>query len=345
MKKLKWDNKEIIIEIINPNNSYEIKKDYLELLSLYEFKLNSFAIPNFQKRIYEDNEIFYNHKTTDFQRELIDIFFENDYTTMYIGDYNHNYKYKNDFNFIENAILFFNKLNPEFTQEIKKALEDKRIHISEFNKIIAGNCTKINDNCFYYITNNKSESTFLNFVHEITHGITYDYFDYDFKTLYAEMPSILVELLANDYAKNNNLISEFEYTKNLKNINDAYIYNDYQVTSLLKYIIQNNINSIKDINKLSKEYQKENGITFNFKALTKDSLERLLTYTYSAIVAISIYDKYKDNPKKALEIALNIVKNITLDNEKELISYFDIDLENSVLRYVKNSNQLIKKMK
>jgi len=67
---------------------------------------------------------------------------------------------------------------------------------------------------------------------------------------------------------------------------------------------------------------------------------------YSFLVAVSVYENYKNNPRKAIEVMLDILRNVK-NKEREIFDYYNIDINNSINKYLDNNinMQMKKKMK
>lgn len=204
---------------------------------------------------------------------------------------------------------------------------------------------------FYEVQNSDDENFLLTLPHEITHGYINNSFKGKFNRddnnycLYREAPSILIELFANDYYYKNNIIDNAEYVSNYNDLYLRYIYNEIDTISILYEIANSDIKkNKKDIKRYIDDKAKQN-ITYDFtiSELVAFPLEYYLVYLHSALIALSIYDKYKDSPNEGMKIMFEFMKKINLTNEQTLIKEYDLNYRDAVDNYIKRNDILIKK--
>ena len=55
------------------------------------------------------------------------------------------------------------------------------------------------------------------------------------------------------------------------------------------------------------------------------------------------FEKYKDNPKEGMKVAIDIMLNVNEENEKELFELYDINLEKYLNAYNLKNNSSVKR--
>lgn len=360
--KYKWNKKEIItdyakcikniIKYKNYDFLYDI--DYLKDMIFQIFKLPEFY-PEILKKINFKRDLlcdydFTFYDLTNFQRNMLDNIINNTLEENFslFGITNPS---DNNFDYILYLERFSKEISPILYYELKNTIDNKKLYVDESKRNLnfCGTCYSLTNKNYYQIVKDNSNNMFSTLSHELIHGIVNNLsnrkFDKDKKVvLYREVGSILIELYANLYLFNKKLEDKEEYIYNFNRIYLSNIYSDIEIIDFLYRLSKININkntkNIKDL--INKEKDKNPNYDFELYELTDIPLKNYLIYLYSASIALSIYQKYKDNFKEGMEVSLDIVLNITDENEKELLEKYDLDIIEALNIYKKENNSLVK---
>ena len=206
------------------------------------------------------------------------------------------------------------------------------------------------DKNFYKINHTCYNNLFITLNHENVHGtfnkISNRKFDKNKKLiLYREVGSILIELYGSCYLYENGYIDDSQYSFLHDSVYLTNIYNDAELTDFL-YKMANasfdkNIKTMKKV--INSEIQINPNYDFKINELNELPLSYYLIYLYSAAIAICLFEKYKDNPKEGMKVAIDIMLNVNEENEKELFELYDIDLERYLNEYKFKNKCLVKR--
>lgn len=365
MNNYNWDNKEIIrtyfkkiFEYIKSNNEREKQELLIDLDNLKDMIMFSiFKLPSIMpskinaKKYFDLDKSFLEEETTKFQRkklsECIPLVLKSNIT---IDDFSTTYK--ND-KIVEEALNFLNNLNPKLHEFLISSIKNNRLKINDNKHKMTFSGTTYSLQCYSFleILLNSYSNPFITLNHETIHGyindVTNRKFDiYNKYILYREVGSILSEIYSNNYLYINNLISYNEYVTNFIDVFNSTSYNDIEIIDVLFYLASNpdQKNSITEVKKFIREKQKKNP-TYDIKIneLIENPLKKHLIYLYSAMIAISIYDNFKDDQKGAIDAALDIMISISPNNEEELFDKYKLNPERALVNYVDECNSLVKK--
>lgn len=366
IKTYKWDKKEILLEylkclkgILNICNKSKIEylydKDYLEDMLHVIFKF-SYTYPKFfryinLKKDLNSDEYFSNNVLTKFQNDKINEIIK----TTVKNDFFYIYKCE-EFNNSETDILtiknFLKELNLLLYDEFNITINNNKLYIDDSDKeyLYAGSCFSLKDKNYYHVICNNYNNLFLSINHENVHGLINRLSNRKFdknKTLrlYREVGSILVEMYGNEYLYKNQLINEEQY---IYNYNSIYLINMYDQIEVIDFLYRLSKMSFRkdfiNIKKMIKQEMKvKPNYDFKLTELNELPLEHYLIYLYSSAIAISLFNMYKDEPKKGIDAAIDIMLNINENNEKEIFEKYNIGFEKALNDYKKNNNYLIKK--
>lgn len=367
-KTYKWNKKEIllkylqclkhILDIRNTNKQEDFfDRDYLadmidEIIgkSYHYSRFNRYL--SLERDLHCDEE-FINEKTTVFQRKkiekIIEVVLNDDF--LYINEL---LRFKNNKNDILMVKEFLKNINSLLYYELNTVIESNGLYVDEvkINKECAygGSCFSLKDKNYYQIILDDYNSLFLTLNHENVHGLINKLSNRKFdrnKTLrlYREVGSILIEMYGNEYLYKNNLIDEEHY---IYNYNSIYLINMYDQIELIDFLykisrmsFKKNVTNMKKI--INQEIKLRPNYDFKLEELTELPLEHYLIYLYSAAIAISLFDMYKEEPKKGMDAAIDIMLNIDENNEKEIFEKYNIEIETALDSFKKKNNYLVKK--
>lgn len=359
----KWNKNEIIKEYINSikniiktkGNNYEYKydKDYLkdmisEIFNLPHYYPKIFSYILFKSDLIKDEE-FTKYDLTNFQKDIINKIFKNTLNDE-IKIYTINYK--SNYNYLNNLKKFLIQTSPILYNEFNNVINKNRLYIDSNakNKDFSGSCYSLKDKNYYQIINNSYNDLLLSISHELVHGVVNSLsnrkFDKDNKVcLYREVGSMLIELFVNEYLYKNKLITKEEYLFNNNNLYSTYIYYDVELIDFLYRLsmenIDKNIHNIKG--RINDEKKKNMMYDFELNELNMRPLKYHLIYFYSCAIAISLFNKFKDNPKEGINAAFNIMLAINQSNEKELFNKYNIDVEYDINKFKAENIKSLKK--
>lgn len=364
--KYKWNKKEIfktylenIREIYGYGNIIErlYDKDYLEDMIHETLKLPYYYPKilrhlNFKNDMNEDYN-FVNEVLTPFQKEKIEIIIKNalEYNFNYSLKYN---PYKENTDYIKLTKEYLKNISLTLYDELNNVIDNNRLYIDKHkdsdNIAFAGSCYSLEDKNFYKINQTCYDNLFITLNHENVHGtfnkISNRKFDKNKKlALYREVGSILIELYGSCYLYENGYIDDSQYSFLHDSVYLTNIYNDAELTDLL-YKMANvsfdkNIKTMKKV--INSEIQINPNYDFKINELNELPLSYYLIYLYSAAIAICIFEKYKDNPKEGMKVAIDIMLNVNEENEKELFELYDINLEKYLNAYKLKNNSSVKR--
>lgn len=364
--KYKWNKKEIfktylenIREIYGYGNIIErlYDKDYLEDMIHETLKLPYYYPKilrhlNFKNDMNEDYN-FVNEVLTPFQKEKIEIIIKNalEYNFNYSLKYN---PYKENTDYIKLTKEYLKNISLTLYDELNSVIDNNRLYIDKHkdsdNIAFEGSCYSLEDKNFYKINHTCYNNLFITLNHENVHGtfnkISNRKFDKNKKlALYREVGSILIELYGSCYLYENGYIDDSQYSFLHDSVYLTNIYNDAELTDLL-YKMANasfdkNIKTMKKV--INSEIQINPNYDFKINELNELPLSYYLIYLYSAAIAICIFEKYKDNPKEGMKVAIDIMLNVNEENEKELFELYDINLEKYLNTYKLKNNSSVKK--
>lgn len=164
--------------------------------------------------------------------------------------------------------------------------------------------------------------------------------------LYREVGSLLIEIYANEYLLRNKLISYDEYVTNFSDLLLNNIYNDIEIIVIL-FTFAKNLEMKNDLSNVKKFIDDKACVNPNYdikiKELTNLPLKHHLIYMYSALIAISLYDNFKDDTKDAIKAALDIMVNVDSNNEEEIFKKYNLNINQSLENYIQKNNQLVMK--
>lgn len=251
------------------------------------------------------------------------------------------------------ASSFFNDINHSLKDELTNAANERRLFIckNKFSKYCAGTTYCVNNENYYKIDLNTISNPIFTLCHEIVHGyiniITKRKFDNQKRViLYREVASLLTEFYLNDYVLKNNLITKNEYVSNFNDFFCVAGYEDIEIIDVLYSICSDEDFDISEkniINFIENKKQERLDYNFDVNELTEIPLKNQLIYFYSFMIAIGIYYKFKDNKSKGMNIAFEIIKSISCDNEEKVLNFYGINPSEAFKRYVDENNELIKK--
>ncbi len=359
--KYNWDKKELIKKQLLVSVAHICNNDdeyFDKLLLNYSNGLNQMinGVHNGMPRLIQYKDNFYYNKdiyelltpyTINNLERIIKIILDNDF--RYLTDL---HKFNNDGDVVKKAFDFFDYIgNEEAKKEIMQAVKTKRISVRKDNKNLpfSGVCYFLLNKPYYLSTYKDYYNNLSILTHEISHGLDYIHCKEDVfkpsKNIYTEITSLLTEIYCTDYQHNIGMVNDYER---------AFITNDIYLTNIddniesihvmLKLCNKLDDFSIASAKKISNKTCEEIKCTPLSTSEMFGSLD-LLTYLYCGVIAICIYEKYKDNPKAGLEEAFNIFKNIDTDNEEELLGNYIKDMKSSIKKYTDDNNELVKKMK
>lgn len=326
------------------------KEYYEDMLFFVLFKFPSFRIFNNIKKDLKLDKKFIKNNTTIFQRQNIKKYIKEVLDSPFLVtelafDYNED-------ELISDCNAFLNNF-PKLKNELTDAINNNRLYIedSKRERNYSGSTYSINDENFYEIYTNSINNPFITTIHELIHGYintkTKRKFDKtDNIVLYREVGNILMELYANDYLLNNNLITNEEYTSNFNSVFLNSAYNDIEIIDVLYGL------AVKDdfiINKrnvkryIDDEYTKDPNYDITLNELTEFPLKHHLIYLYSTMIALSIYNNHKTDIKTGMDIALDIMINVNEKNEEILFNKYNINPIDAMNSYIETNNKLIKK--
>lgn len=361
--KYQWDKKEIIKnylncikKVIKDKNNYDLlcDLDYLKDMLRAILKIPD-IYPDILKKINFKHDLlcdydFTLYDLTNFQKNMLENIINNALEENFslFGIINPS---DNNFDYIPYLEKFLKEISPILYYELKTTIDDKKLYVDDSKRDLSfcGCCySPVNKN-YYQIMKDNSNNMFSTLSHELIHGIINTLsnrkFDKDKNVvLYREVGSILIELYANEYLFNKKLEDEEEYIYNFNRIYIGNIYSDIEITDFLyrlsKLDINKNAKNIKNL--INKEKEKNPNYDFELYELTDIPLKNYLIYLYSSSIALAIYEKYKDNFKDGINASLDIMLNITDENEKELLEKYDLDITEALNIYKKENNSLVK---
>ena len=351
MKKLKWNKLHILKKYLNSSNipNSNDKIAYEEMIKNCVLKHGNY---NYDENYHSDKFQFKNNIKTikelsEFQKETLKKFLNNTCNDKFLK-LQDNINYKNNFNYIKHTFMFVNKVNPEFKKELKKAGKKQKIYVDNVKKQngLYGLFYPYDyDGNYYYVKNHNKGDTFISLNHELGHGMSNKLCNESKTPMYDEALSILIELLANDYEHQKKLIDDKTYIKNYNNTYLFYVYESFYESLFTFNLIENDNSSKINLKKYKDEFIKNNEVkNFKCKDILSCDLEYNLTYMYSFLVAVSVYENYKNNPRKAIEVMLDILRNVK-NKEREIFDYYNIDINNSINKYLDNNINIQKKKK
>lgn len=355
-RKFKWNNIEIIKNYFKTLSKYDedsiIDSTNLSdmilfsILKIYEI----YGIQNYKTGLGFD-KFFMDQNTSDFEKSKIEDFIKIalDKKVRFA---------KPVYNFDENKMLgssfsFLGTVDNIAEKELSDAIFDKRLYIRNC-KILrnyAGTTYSISHNPYYEILQYKNENSSLTLTHEIMHGyinkLTDRKFYKDGPRLYRELVSLLSEIYQNDYLYKNQIISFEEY---VTNINDTLLANVTEKIEILDILFKlsklENVPEKSEIDNLIKRHAIKNpDYNFTIKELICTPLESLLSYLYPFMIAVGIYENNKDDSKEGIKTAIEIMKNVNFNNEKDLLDYYKINVNESYSKFVDENNLLVEKAK
>lgn len=352
MKKLKWNFIDILKKYISCDIYDEDKYMYEQIIRDYITNKLVFEYNNRNKNdinlMFKTNVQTFNN-LTKFQKQILKNFLNSNINNKFIEDKITNI-YNNDFNFIKHTFMFVDKINPSFKKEFRNEGINNRIYIDRYciNNGLYGLFYPFKNNVnYYYIKNKKKADTFISLNHELGHGMSSELCENINNNMYDEALSILIELLANDFEYNKKLINKNEYIKNYNNVYLFYAYKAFEESLFLFNLIEDKKFKNVKLKIYKDEFMKKNHIDkLSIKDALSFDLEYNLSYMYSLLVAISVYDNYKNNPKEAVKVMLDILKNVR-NKEENIFKFYNIDIENSINKYIDNNitMQIKRKMK
>lgn len=367
MINYKWDNNEItkryfscLKDIIKTTD--EVKKNNL-LIDLDNLKdmiiFSIMKLPNFNKETFSTKKYldldreFIQSETSFFQRNKIESLIPKIINAP-IKLINCENSYKPD-NMVEESLIFLDQINPKLRIFLENTIKNKQLLIKNNlrQQSCAGETFSLTDCSYFKILLNSSSNAFITLNHEIIHGyvnrLTKNKYEKPNKNiLYREVASLLTELYANEYLFENKLINYDEFVSNFQNV---FIVNSYYEIELIDilFILATNTNyknNYFDAKKIIKEKLKSNpNYDIKVKELTEFPLKYYLIYLYSSIIAINLYNNFKKDSKNGLKAAIDIMSNITLDNEEKIFKDYDLNLEKSLDEFIKENNSMVLKNK
>lgn len=363
--KYAWDKKELLKRYIKTCgdiikyftkkenvNLGELVLDYQNLYDMLFLNKPYFKIPIFSlKHDLKCDEQVVSIELSEFEKEsikkIIDKSLNAPFKIFFSEEAN-----KDSFSNIYEAIVLLKQINEEFSIEVNQSIKNNRFYLDDSKKNLefCGSTFCVGKDNYYYVSNSKTPATFLTIAHEIMHGIvskkTNKRFDKcDGIFLYREVGSILIELYGNEHLLKNKLI---EYEEYLNIYNDVFltnIYNDIEIIDFLFDLANSNEKkSLKNIkNLINEQIKKDEDYNFDISELTERPLKHYLIYLYSATIALSIFFQYKNDINKGLNIAIDIMKNVNQENEKEILGKYNIYFEKGIDSYLEFNDILINK--
>ena len=105
-------------------------------------------------------------------------------------------------------------------------------------------------------------------------------------------------------------------------------------------MVQGFKNIVKKGNTVSMEYAIVINEDWNDYVILNDGTKVDLTVETSSD---DLFEKYKDNPKEGMKVAIDIMLNVNEENEKELFELYDINLEKYLNAYKLKNNRSVKR--
>lgn len=263
------------------------------------------------------------------------------------------FSYNSHNNIVKQSLDFFSSISPEIYSLLLKSIEYKTLSIknNRFEKSYSGVTYSLYNNSYYDIFLNSLANPFITLNHELMHGyvnlISNRKFDnLSNNILYREVGSLLIEIYANEYLLRNKLISYDEYVTNFSDLLLNNIYNDIEIIVIL-FTFAKNLEMKNDLSNVKKFIDDKACVNPNYdikiKELTNLPLKHHLIYMYSALIAISLYDNFKDDTKDAIKAALDIMVNVDSNNEEEIFKKYNLNINQSLENYIQKNNQLVMK--
>lgn len=238
---------------------------------------------------------------------------------------------------IEEAYYFFGQYGKFFTEPLNNFKKDLSSHLEFSDEAINSETYFMsNKEAYMIIKNYKNICKFTTLLHELQHYIdNYNNPSFRKKYLIRESAAIFMELIGTDYiSKITGLINEGnKRRRELHSIIGDTTFNIYYKTQLLNIAKRNIDNDIEDIKILLKKmiHITEKGID----VLTRTSLDEDYMYQIAYLIAIELYNLYKDDEERAIYILKNIIMYGDNDNIYDLLDIFGISICQSVIRYEK----------
>ncbi len=257
-----------------------------------------------------------------------------------------------DVNYVCESILFLEQISSAFSLELENSVKSHHFYIEDEKKPLdfCGEFFRVNGENYYHVIDSKNSKTFIAINHEIMHGIIADltrekYNEIDEEFLFREMINLLIEIYSNEYLFENKLIGYNEYVSNYNDMILTNLYNDIEIIDILYKLAKTpEKNTIKQTKKFIKNMALENpNYNIPLSEITQRPLYHYLMYLYSAAIAMAIYENNKQDMKKGVQEAIEIMTNIKQENEEELFKKYNIRLLEAVDSYCDKNNRLIKR--
>lgn len=263
------------------------------------------------------------------------------YHNLYQDSYNPSYTTFNMSNkeVLDEVCCFLSKFGDFFTKALLSMSNNKNFYLEFNDDAICSESYFIdnNDNETYVIIKNHNNiCKFTNAVHELQHCI--DVFNnrlFISNILIRESSALFMEMIGADYfAKNTKLFNDGnERKRELHSIINIMVFNLYHKTQLLKFA---NLNMDKSQQELLDLFDKKLHITeHGLDILTRTTLNEDYTYVIAYIIAIELYNVYKQDEEKAIYILINIIMYGTDDNIYDLLENYGIKICQNVMKYEK----------
>ena len=355
-RKFKWNKIEIIKNYFKTLSKYDEDSiiDSINLSDMILFSIlkiyETSEIQSYKKSL-EFDKTFMDQNTSDFEKNKIE-----DFIKMALDKKVRFAKPVYDFDetkMLGSTFSFLSTVDNIAEKELSDAIFDKRLYIrnAKLLRNYTGATYSISHNPYYEILQYSNGNSSLTLTHEIMHGyinkLTDRKFYKDGPRLYIELVSLLSEIYQNDYLYKNQIISFEEYITNTNDILLANVTEEIEIIDLLfKLSKLENVPEKNEIDNLIKKCAIKNpNYNFTIKKLTCRPLESLLAYLYSFMIAVGIYENNKDNSKEGIKTAIQIMKDVDFDSEKDLLCYYGINVNESYSKFVDENNLLVEKAK
>ena len=363
MDEYTWNKKEIFkIALGNLNCKNQkginkldllIDKENLKDMILYSILgLPEVSIPKIDAKKYLDyDRCFLKEETTYFQRKIIDSQIKTvSGALIKLSESEVTYDYNN---MVEHSLDFLSGISPELYDLLKKSIEDRTLSIknNHFSKDFCGITYFLSNKSYYEVLLKSYSNPFIALNHELMHGyvslVSNRKFDKTKKSiLYREVGSLLIEIYSNEYLLRNKLISYDEYVTNFSDILLVTMYNDIEIIDILFSLATNTEleNSRHAVKKFIDDKAIENpNYNVGIRDLFQYPLKFHLICMYSALIAIGLYNNFKDDGKKALKAATDIMINVKPSCEEELFKKYELNITESLNNFIEENNNLVKK--